>query len=209
MTIDLDSSRIAISGFSSGANLALNLGLSVTNQPNAQDWPCVFPKDYQYTIPLLLYFPSLDSRQLPSERTLPAEFPAGNSFWSETADILAPSYLPRNEAGCPRASPGLADVHGIHDKARMLLVLPGMDNLAEQSEIWVKKMIASHRAKDLRIERYPQMKHGWTQMPDGWLSELEKKEKFDIYQKTAEFTRRLWEGDESVLKIDASTSLKV
>jgi acetyl esterase/lipase len=199
--IDLDPQRIAISGFSSGGNVALNLGLSIpSSPPNDESWPCVFPPEYTSPIPLLLYYPSFDSRQLPSERTLPKNLPPGNPFWSETSDILAPTYLPRHMAAHPRASPGLASTSGLHPQARMFLVLPGLDSLAEQSETWVRKIQDDGRGEHLKVERYAEMKHGWTQMPDGWLKEREKELKDDCYGKTVEFTRRIWEGDEGVLK---------
>ena len=100
---DLDTDRIALSGFSSGGNLALNLGLSLTSPE--PEWPCLFPKDYSHPIPLLLYYPSLDSRQLPSERTKPPKLPLSNPFWSDVSDILAPTYLPRKLA---RTSPSFS-----------------------------------------------------------------------------------------------------
>jgi ergosteryl-3beta-O-L-aspartate hydrolase len=193
LSVDLDPCRIAISGFSSGGNLALNLGLSILSPPHEESWPSVFDSSYKAPIPLLLYYPSFDSRQLPSERTLPKDLPPGTGFWSETADVLAPSYLPREKAHHPRASPGLADIDGLHDMARMLLVLPGLDSLAHQSEIWVDKVEKHRRREHLQIERYPDMKHGWTQMPDGWLSDREKEAKNDIYAKTIDFTRMYWE----------------
>jgi len=80
--------------------------------------------------------------------------------------------------------------------AKSLLVLPGVDTLAEQSEVWVKKVQDFGRGEDLKIERYPGMKHGWTQMPDSWLSDAERLAKKDIYNKTVAFIRKLWDGDE-------------
>jgi acetyl esterase/lipase len=201
ITVDLDPSRIAISGFSSGGNLALNLAISLSNPPHDENWPSVFDDAYATPIPLLLYYPSFDSRQLPSERTLPKNLPPGSGFWSETSDILAPAYLPREQAGHPRASPGLAATEGLHKMARMLLVLPAMDSLAEQSEAWVAKIVNDGRGDDLRVERYHDMKHGWTQMPDGWLNEREKETKFDIYDKTVEFTRVLWGSDDTAIHV--------
>jgi hypothetical protein len=198
--VDLDPSRVAISGFSSGGNLALNLVLSISKEHHDEDWPSVFDPSYSTPIPVLLYYPSFDARQLPSERTLPKALPAGNPFWQTTSDILAPTYLPRDQAGLPRASPGLADIDGLHPMARMKLVLCGLDSLAEQSEAWVEKIATHHRVKDLRIVRYQDRRHGWTQMPDGWLDEDEKRQKDDIDDKPITFTRGLWEGNESVLQ---------
>jgi hypothetical protein len=76
--------------------------------------------------------------------------------------------------------------------ARLLLVLPELDTLAEQSEVWVKEMQIAGRGEDLQVERYQGMTHGWTQMPDGWLDETQKQMKKDIFDKTVVFTRTLW-----------------
>jgi acetyl esterase/lipase len=196
-TVDLDIARLAISGFSSGGNLALNLALSLTDQQ--PPWPSILPPHHQHPIPLLLYYPSLDARQLPSERTLPPNMPASSPFWSEVSDLLAPTYLPREAAGHLRASPGLAATEALHDMARVLLVLPGKDSLAEQSEIWVEKLHSGGRGEHLQVERYPEMKHGWTQMPDGWLQDDERELKAEIYNKTVAYVRNMWnQGERSI-----------
>jgi hypothetical protein len=114
--------------------------------------------------------------------------------------MLAPTYLPRELAGHPRASPGLANVQGLHRMARCLLVLPELDTLAEQSETWVKVMETGGRADDLVVERFPGVTHGWTQMPDGWLGEAEKRSKTEIFDKTVAFTRSIWDINESAVK---------
>lgn len=175
--VEFDLNRIAISGFSSGSNLALNLAISVpaNTDPNSdfamqsatyprltKAWPSPFGPDWKAQIPLLLFYPSLDARQLPSERTRPPDMPIPSGFWAETNDILMPTYLPRFQTSHLRASPGLANTQtDLHSKARMFLVLPSIDNLAHQSEIWVKKVQQEGRGRHLRIERYKGMKHGW------------------------------------------------
>ena len=68
--IELDKTRIAASGFSSGGNLALNLALNVkiVDSPAGRvdkNWPSIFPTSFDRDIPLL--YPSLDCRQLPGE----------------------------------------------------------------------------------------------------------------------------------------------
>jgi acetyl esterase/lipase len=63
--VKLDESRIAVSGFSSGGNLALNLGLSIKASADIEkDWPTVFRSPFGRDIPLILFYPSLDCRQL-------------------------------------------------------------------------------------------------------------------------------------------------
>ena len=191
--VNLDENRIAISGFSSGGNIALNLGLSVSPPHVEENWPSRFPEDFAQGIPLLLFYPSFDCRQLPSERTCPPKIPVSKGLLSETTDKLMPTYLPRDQAHTHRASPGLADVqHGLHPQAKILLVLPELDSLAEQSEVWVRKVIAAGR-DDLVVERYENMKHGWTQMPTSWLSEEEKRTRLEAFEKAVAFTRSIWD----------------
>ena len=78
-------------------------------------------------------------------------------------DKLMPTYLPRDQIGHPRASPSLADLEKVQDQARMLVVLPELDSLSEQSELWGKKVAEAGRGDDLLVERFKGMKHGWTQ----------------------------------------------
>lgn len=198
--IELDVTRIAISGFSSGGNTALNLALSL-KEPM---WPSIFDESYTHPVAFLLFYPSLDARQLPSERTRPEHLPVSKGFWSNVSDLLAPTYLPREQASHLRASPGLAEISNIHKSARMLLVLPGIDSLAEQSEIWVKKIQDDgSRINDLRVERYSTMKHGWTQFPDGWIGEEEKKAKADVFDKTVAFVHGIWASNGSAVSVES------
>lgn len=195
MKMRLDRQRIAISGFSSGGNLALNMALSINATIPSPAWPSVIPNNYSAKVPLLLFYPSFDARQLPSERHCPTGLTRHTTgFWSEVSDLLAPTYLPRARAAEPRASPGLADLEGLHMNARMLLVLPGLDDLAEQSEAWVEKVQDGGRGDDLKVERFPTMKHGWTQMPESWLNEEQKQTRRAIFDKTVGFTRDIWAG---------------
>lgn len=191
--VDLDKTRIAISGFSSGGNIALNLALSISPPHVEKDWPSRIPQDFPNRLPLLLFYPSLDCRQLPSERTRPPKLPVSKGLWAETNDKLMPTYLPRDQAHQHRASPGLADVrNGLHPRAKILLVLPEIDSLAEQSEVWVKKVAAEGRDDDLVVENFENMKHGWTQMPPSWLSEEERNTRLEAFEKTVAFTSSVW-----------------
>lgn len=192
--IRLDRSRLAVSGFSSGGNLALNMGFSIPETDGRAAWPSLFRDNHPHPVPLLLYYPSFDARQLPSERPRPAQLPVSQGFWAMTADLLAPTYLPRDRAHEPRASPGLAHLSGLHRQARILLVLPGIDDLTEQSEAWVTKMNEAGKGDMLRVERYPNMKHGWTQMPESWLNDDEKGTRREIFRKAVAFTRDVWDG---------------
>jgi hypothetical protein len=70
------------------------------------------------------------------------------------AEVM-PIYLPRDQAGHPRASPGLADTRngGLHENAKMFLVLPAFDTLAAQSDVWIEKVANEGRSDDLSIEK--------------------------------------------------------
>lgn len=195
--ITLDISRIALSGFSSGGNLALNLVTSVAPPQLPKAWPSVVPKEYPHSIAVLLYYPSFDTRLLPSERPRPEGLPISTGFFAglRLEDELMPTYITKEMALSPRASPGLADVSGIHEQARMQLILPELDSLNEQSEVWVKKVIKDGRGHHVQVDRILGVKHGWTQFPDGWLSDADKKKKVDIFDKTVEFMKRTWSDE--------------
>lgn len=195
-TIALDTTRLSLSGFSSGGNLALNLALSIDAPLVDKPWPSRIPPNHPGRVPLLLYYPSFDARQLPSERTRPPKLPVAKGFWGDSFDVLSPTYLPRDQAAHPRASPGLANLRdgGLHAQARMYLVLPELDTLAEQSETWVKKVAEEGRMGDMKVERFEGMKHGWTQMPVTWLGEEEKRTRAETFETAVEFVRDAWEG---------------
>ncbi len=198
--VNLYSDKIAISGFSSGGNLAIELALDIARNPPVvpTPWPSPFSREHPHPIPLLLFYPSLDSRLLPSKRTRPPGLPATKRFWSELADTLAPTYLSRDDASHPRASPGLADIidGGLHEQARILLILPELDSLAEQSEKWVKKLQENGRGQHLRVERYKGMKHGWTQMPVSWLGVAERQTRTESFEIARDFVGRVWDTGE-------------
>lgn len=197
--ISLDATRIAISGFSSGGNLALNLGLSVpASSLDPQSWPSIFPADFEHYIPLLLFYPSLDCRLLPSERPRPSAMAAQKGLLAsmKIEAELMPTYLPRSQAHLPRASPGLAELKngGLHKKAKMLLVLPELDTLAQQSEVWVEKVAEDGRSGDLEVLKVEGVVHGWTQFPDSWLSGEHRKLKWEMFDVAREFVKRAWKS---------------
>ncbi|KAJ1025545.1 hypothetical protein NDA13_004353 [Ustilago tritici] len=199
-SFDFDSSKVAISGFSSGGNLALNLALHIKPPELETEWPSRFAQNYPAPIPLLLFYPSFDLRQLPSERSRPQHIGLPLAFWTQVADSLAPTYAERNETSHPRVSPGLASLESLHPAARMFLVLCELDTLAEQSKAWVAKVQAHERTEHLVVEDIANMKHGWTQMPDGWLSEEEKQAKEVVFAKATAFVEWAWNGSKEADK---------
>lgn len=192
---DFDVTRVGVAGASSGGNMALNMALEVDKPLVEEKWRCVFPKDYKHPIAFLLYFPSFDCRLLPSERPRPEKLPVSKGVWADMNDMLMPTYLPRELAGHPRASPGLASIKdGLHPQARMQLVLCGLDNLSEQSEVWVKKVEVEGRFQDMIVHRYPERNHGWSHIPEMALKEDERRERNDALDKSVKFCRDVWEG---------------
>lgn len=196
LSFDFDSTKVAVSGFSSGGNLALNLALHIKPPELETEWPSKFAKDYPTPIPLLLFYPSFDLRQLPSQRSRPEHMGLPSAFWTQVADSLAPTYAERDQTAHPRVSPGLASLESLHPAARMFLVLCELDTLAEQSKRWVAKVQAHQRTEHLVVEDVANMKHGWTQMPDGWLSPEEKKAKEAVFAKATAFVKWAWSGSE-------------
>lgn len=189
-----DTSKVAVSGFSSGGNLALNLALHIKPPELEAEWPSKFAQDHPTPIPLLLFYPSFDLRQLPSQRTRPEHMALPSAFWTQVADSLAPTYAERNQTDHPRVSPGLASIDSLHPAARVFLVLCELDTLAEQSKQWVDKVQAHKRTEDLVLEDIANVKHGWTQMPDGWLNEEEKQAKEAVFSKATAFVEWAWNG---------------
>ncbi|TKY85636.1 hypothetical protein EX895_005175 [Sporisorium graminicola] len=189
-----DAAKVAVSGFSSGGNLALNLALHIKPPELDVEWPSKFARDHPAPIPLLLFYPSFDLRQLPSQRSRPEHMALPSAFWTQVADSLAPTYADRDQTDHPRVSPGLASLDSLHPAARVFLVLCEMDTLAEQSKEWVDKVQAHDRTEHLVVEDVANMKHGWTQMPDGWLSEEEKQAKEAVFTKATAFVEWAWNG---------------
>ena len=217
--IILDEERIAFSGFSSGGNLALNLVLSVKDDPTVKkDWMSPVPWKFKNEIPVLLFYPSLDARLLPHERPRPEglEPPSGLiERWKIEAELM-PTYLPVESRGDPRASPGLVDIRGVeghegglHPKAKMFLVLPQFDSLNSQSLIWVQKVKDGGRGADLFVKEVKGVVHGWTQFPDSWISEEHRELKAEAFEKASEFLEAWWglKGQEVPIEV-ASDEVK-
>jgi acetyl esterase/lipase len=198
--VDLDTSRVAVSGFSSGGNLALNCVVDSPADPNldGRDWPAVIPKDHQWPVPVILFYPSFDARLLPDERPRPEGLDPPSGFFArwKIEDQLMPKYLPVERRADVRASPGLASVKdGLHPKARILLVLPELDSLSDQSWKWVDKVSDEGRGEHLEVDHVQGEMHGWTQFPDSWIKTDEsRKKKYESFDTAADFVGRWWYG---------------
>ncbi|KAF2756568.1 hypothetical protein EJ05DRAFT_477687 [Pseudovirgaria hyperparasitica] len=184
--VSIDRSKLSISGFSSGGNLALGLAVPdslLTNRlPEGQK------------VPLLLFYPSLDARLLPHERPLPPTMPVRQESTSSVLTLttslmsgMSESYLPAANRGEIKASPGLADPDSVYKYAQILLVNAEWDSLALQGREWAEKMRAKGWTED-RLEMWEstQVKHGWTQFPQSWLVEGEVVERDKVFKRCIE-----------------------
>jgi dienelactone hydrolase len=206
--IDLDKAKIAITGFSSGGNLAMNLGIHVAETEAQKEWPSPFPQDYPHPFALILYYAAIDLRELPSERTKPPKLPVSKGWWAELNDMLAPSYLPRERATEFRASPGLAPIESsLHEKARLQFVLAEIDDLTSQNDEWISKASQAGRSNDIVVDRYENQTHGWTQMPETWLNDEQRRTREDAFNKTVAFIKSTWAGEDlSLLRMPTTSS---
>ncbi|EMC91891.1 hypothetical protein BAUCODRAFT_152251 [Baudoinia panamericana UAMH 10762] len=200
--IHLDTSRIAFSGASSGGNIALNMAITAPESLGMREWPCPIPAEYPTQVPLLLLYPSLDLRQLPSERPRNDRMPPPVDPKKKRLDIddsLAATYVSREMAGHPRASPGLVDTRQyLHPQAKILLILSGLDTLWDQSEKWTAKVEAEGRGRDMKTMRYEDRKHGWTTIPEIALSKEERKTRLEVLDECVRFTKVAWSGRDPV-----------
>lgn len=202
--IHLDKSRIAFSGASSGGNIALNMALNVPESLGLPEWPCKIPSDYSNQVPLLLLYPSLDLRQLPGERYRHERMPPVSPRKGlDIDDQLSATYVSREMAAHPRASPGLVDTStGLHKKAKILLILSGIDTLWEQSKLWCEKVEKERRAQDVKTMRYEDRKHGWTVIPEIALSAEERKTRLEVLDECVRFASVAWEGRDPVAAME-------
>lgn len=194
---ELDCNRVAVSGFSAGGNIALNLVMNMGPPQLDKPWPCPFPPDYPNPIPALLYYTAVDCRKRPSERAKAAAQDHASKIIVGSLDLenkLMNAYMTAEQAGSVRGSPGLAPVEngGLHEKARPLLILAERDSLTAQNEEWFEKVVAAGRGKDIRIEKYMGVSHGWTQFPDAWIDHHARDTKKEAHGKAVEFVRQLW-----------------
>ncbi|KAK5116263.1 hypothetical protein LTR62_008590 [Meristemomyces frigidus] len=202
--ITLDLTRIGFSGASSGGNIALNMAIDAPAALGVPEWKCPIPSDYPHPIPLLLLYPALDLRQLPDERFRNERLgPLPEKKRLDIDNHLAATYVSREMAGHPRASPGLVDTSTqLHPHAKTLLILSGLDTLWEQSEIWVDKLSREGRIKDTKVMRYEDRKHGWTTIPEIALSKEERKTRLEVLEECVRFASVCWSGRDPVEVMD-------
>lgn len=240
----IDKEKVALSGFSSGGNVALNMLLNLSSKElktadptistdDNGNWPCPFPSlsSISPIIPALLFFPSLDARQAPYERSRPPGMAPAGGFSKFIGRTMKNAYLPIDKVGHLRASPGLAPISSIHPSTRALLILPEQDTLAEQSETWVKKLdqdglveeVDNHTGETIgipllqqqnnkgavvRVHRIKGMSHGFTTFPDSFLDVETRRVKQLVMEQARRWIIVMFDGDpggkeESRQRVDA------
>lgn len=184
-SLTIDPQRVALTGFSSGGNVALNMLLDLSEQIS---WPSPFPTSHNSPIPAILFFPSLDARIAPHERQRPPGMRPPGSVSRFLGETLRNAYIPPDKVAHLRASPGLAPPSALHSATRSLLILPELDSLAEQSNTWVGELrkngilqevdndtgqtigrAIQHDGPTVRVHRIKGMTHGFTTYPDTFL----------------------------------------
>ncbi|MCO5566272.1 hypothetical protein L7F22_019948 [Adiantum nelumboides] len=158
---EFDESRIGISGFSSGGNIALNMLLSIPAHLNTSkaggsilneedqdstdegesdgDWPSPFlnAQSPLRTIPALLFFPSLDARQAPFDRKRPEGMAPQGEVSKWIGKTLLNAYLPQEFVSHLRASPGLAPIGlpgGLEEEVNVRKLAAKQHGLATDSD---------------------------------------------------------------------------
>lgn len=198
--VKLDANKIALSGFSSGGNLALNLVMDKQSPPLDRPSRSPFPADHANEIPVLMYYAAIDLRKLPSEREIVDgmhEVPKSLIASLDLEQNLMPTYLPQEKRTDIRASPALADVSGLHIKARCLLLLASKDSLSVQNQTWAKQVADAGRGDHVNVQMFVGATHGWTQYPDSWLDANAYESKYEAIKKGREFVGGYWHTRET------------
>ncbi|PWN45240.1 alpha/beta-hydrolase [Ceraceosorus guamensis] len=243
----IEEQHVGLSGFSSGGNIALNMLLSIPAHLNGQngmpsvshtgDWPSPFinASETLRQIPALLFFPSLDARQSPFERSRPQGLPPPGQVGLFLEKATDQAYLPMELRAHLRASPGLAplgmpggpreEIEVRKQAAREAGLMPEvttpvdetlptrkeLDNLSEQSEIWVKALQAADKAEissdtdgslisqplqassaKVRVHRIKGMTHGFVTFPDAFLDQKTRERKAKVNEQARQFVVDMW-----------------
>ena len=143
-----DASRLCLSGFSAGGNLALGVTSSVLPQNTIKG--------------IVVFYPVVDLFTPPSQRKKPE--PGGTSIPNFVANIFDASYLPdrSNLEGRkdPRISPLFADLDRFPQN--LVIVTAGYDNLALHAEELAGKIAKQGKSgRSVVSKRIPQVNHAW------------------------------------------------
>jgi putative ergosteryl-3beta-O-L-aspartate hydrolase len=185
-SLGLDSTRVALSGFSAGANLAFSAllrlkfhtrkgllsteDLSLSRRSSTRKLFESAPSHDLQIVNIVAFYPLLDwsisrdskRRTSPNpEKTLPKFL----------ADLFDYSYLPPPDTmlrASPFVSPGLAPdnmlIHGLPDDIQIFLC--GWDMLLREGEVFARRL--QELGKSVRSTLIPEAVHGWDKHPDPW-----------------------------------------
>lgn len=148
-----DRSRVAISGFSAGGNLALAAASSS------------FPRDTFCSI--LTFYPPLDLYMEPGAKVSPD--PTGKPISPALARMFNKCYIPSGmDARDPRISPGYAAAERFPD--RVLMVTAAGDNLAAEAETLAAR-ISQLPGREVICRRMHGCNHAWDKnAPEGTIA---------------------------------------
>ncbi|KAL4897539.1 Alpha/Beta hydrolase protein [Aspergillus ambiguus] len=140
---DFDLSRVSISGFSAGGNLALGVS------------SCVFPHDTFHSV--LAFYPALDLATKPSTKAAPD--PTGRPLPAALARLFNRCYIPSAyDARDPRISPFYAAPERFPN--RVLMLTAAGDSLALEAEELAAK-ISREPGREVVCQRMQGCNHGW------------------------------------------------
>lgn len=165
---NFDVSRIAVSGFSAGATLALAISSSGLFPPKTFSSVVAFyPPTDLATDPALKIAPDTTGRPIPTR----------------VARLFNQCYMPTGvDPRDPRVSPTYADAESFPD--RILLITCALDNLAVEAEELAKK-IAVLKTKTVVSRRMEECGHGWNlSANEGTVQEKAKWEAYALVLET-------------------------
>ena len=141
---EFDLSRLALSGFSAGANLVLAVASSTA-----------FPKTTFSSV--IAFYPPTDLAKDPALKVAPST--AGKPIPAPVARFFNQCYIPAGvDPRDPRVSPSFAEPNNFPDK--ILFVTCAQDSLAVEVEELAEK-IGAVDGKEVVVKRMEECNHGW------------------------------------------------
>lgn len=184
----IDPTRLSFSGFSSGGNIAVNLvtNIPASENPAVAPHPSLIPKDV-HDIPVLLFYPQLDTREDSYNRPAPPHVSRPGRFGTSLERRLMPTYMSENDRSTYRGSPGLVDPKYLHPKTHFFVVLAENDSLISPLNDWFDRVRKAGMGERLKVYRAPGMGHGFANLPERFLKTTQFRLKRQSYQEMFDF----------------------
>ncbi|CAD6578243.1 MAG: hypothetical protein CYPHOPRED_000487 [Cyphobasidiales sp. Tagirdzhanova-0007] len=145
---EYDASRIALSGFSTGANIASAAAVALFEKP-------VIDK-------LIAFYPLIDLAKDPAQKLCP-DLENGKPMPTWMANLMKSAYVPSGiDARDPRVSPAMADTSKYPQN--VLIVTAALDNLAPEGEELGRRLEQSGK-RHVVLKRFDGCVHGWDKWP--------------------------------------------